>query len=117
MHQHVRRLDADPDDPRNQANHGVRPLLGSMFQPFQARRLDRLDLLPQQGQPRQIAPQLGEGVQRQRLTLRGDQLFKTFRGLTKFRVEPANAQSNQGALHPVDDPGQGNRVKKCVTSR
>jgi hypothetical protein len=29
MHRHVRRVDADPDDPRNQANHGARPLWGT----------------------------------------------------------------------------------------
>ena len=88
MHEQISRLDADPDDPRNQADHGVRSFRGSLFQPFQTRRLDRLNMLPQQGQPRQIAPQLGESVRRQRLTQRGDQTVKPFTGLAEFRVEP-----------------------------
>ena len=70
MHQHVGRLDADADDTGQQADHGMWSFRGRIFQPFDAGDLDRLDLVHDDAQPRQIASELGQSVWRERDTLR-----------------------------------------------
>src|SRR4051794_21778110 len=68
-HQHVRRLDADPDRPGQQADHRVRPVLGGLLQPPEACRLDLRDLVAHEPQAGHVAAQLGERVRRQRRAL------------------------------------------------
>ena len=83
----------------------MRPVPGCLLQPLQARRLELRDLLPHEPQPRHVAAQLGERVRRQRRALRRAQRLQALRRLAQGRLEAADAQAGQGALHPVHDPG------------
>ena len=83
----------------------MRPVLGGLLQPLEARRLELRDLLPHEPQPRHVAAQLGERVRRQRRAFRRAQRRQALRGLAQGRLEAADAQAGQGALHPVHDPG------------
>src|SRR4051794_33106885 len=66
VHQHVRRLDPDPDDPGQQAEHGVPPGRGLPLQRLEAGPLRPPVPVPPQPPPRPVAPQLGGGVWRER---------------------------------------------------
>ena len=83
----------------------MRPVLGGLLQPLEARRLELRDLLPHEPQPRHVAAQLGERVRRQRRAFRRAQRRQALRRLAQGRLEAADAQAGQGALHPVHDPG------------
>src|SRR3954467_14021272 len=78
---------------------------GALPQPLGARRLDLRDLLPHEPQPGHVAAQLGERVRRQRRAFRRAQRRQALRGLAQGRLEAADAEAGQGALHPVHDPG------------
>jgi hypothetical protein len=80
-------------------------LIGVLPQALDARRLDLGDLIVNQPQPGQVVPQLGQGVGRQRHALGRAQLLEPFCCLAQARLEPADAQPGQRALHPVADPG------------
>lgn len=72
MDQHVRRLDADADDSRDEANHRVRAVVGSRScgEPALPLLLDGADLRAHQAEPLQEAVELGAGVVPQRRPLR-----------------------------------------------
>ena len=79
VHQHVGGLDANPDDPRQQPHHRMAALLGLLLKPLRTRGLDLLDLVHDKAQPRHVAPQLGQGVRRQRRAFRRAQVLETLR--------------------------------------
>src|SRR5215211_769422 len=105
LHQHVCRLDADPDDSRQQADHGVLSLPGCLLQALCPCCLNRLDLVLHKAQARHIALQLGQGVRRHCHAFWRAQRLEALRCAAQGRLEAANAQASQSALHPVHDPG------------
>ena len=78
-------------------------LIGLLPQPFEARGFDLADLIVDQAQPGQVAAQLGQRVGRQRHALGRAQLLEPLGRLAQTRLEAANAQPSQRALHPVAD--------------
>jgi len=54
-HEHIRCLDADADNARQKAHHGVRAGLRSLLQAFQTGLFDCLNLLAHHGEPCEIA--------------------------------------------------------------
>ena len=96
MHQHVRRLDADPDDPGQQAEHGVPPGRGLPLQRLEAGLLDLPDLVAHEPQPRHVAAQLGERVRRQRPALGRAHRLQALRRVPQGRLEAADAQAGPG---------------------
>jgi hypothetical protein len=52
-----------------------------------------------------VAPQLGQGVGRQRHPLRRAQPRRALRCLRQTRLEIADAEARQGALHAIDEAG------------
>src|SRR5260370_1029659 len=70
VYQHVRRLDADTDDPREHKDHRMVALFGVLLEPDQARHLDLSDLVDDEAQTRHIPAKLGQRVWRQRRPFR-----------------------------------------------
>jgi hypothetical protein len=103
VHKHVRRLDANPDDPGEQAHHGVRSFLRRLLQSLQTGRLDRLDLSPDKMQARQITLQLVQRVRRQRHALWGAERRQLLGSLAQGRREAPDAEASQTGLHPIHD--------------
>src|SRR3954464_10133817 len=100
-HEHVRSLDADPDDPRDEANHRRRTFLrGSRRELAQALLLDVLDLLAHHAQPHHIAAQLRARVLGQRRPFRGAKTVEPFLGLAQRRLKGADPEARQHCLHP-----------------
>lgn len=104
MDQHIRRLDADADDPGEQPHHRMRSFRRRLFQLRQPGLLDRPDLVPDDGEPRQIALDLGERVRRDRQIFRCPQRCQPLPGRAQFGFEAADAEPGQRRLHAVDDP-------------
>src|SRR5215210_4404483 len=103
-HEHVRSLDADPDDPRDEANHRRRTFLrGSRRELAQAILLDFLDLLAHHAQPHHIAAQLRARVLGQRRSFRGAKTVEPFLGLAQRRLKGADPEARQHCLHPVHE--------------
>ena len=84
VHQHVRGLDADSVHARQQDEHGVGGVRRGLPQSLQARALDLSDLLFDQLQTGDIAPQFGQGVGRQRRPLRRAQSRQALCGLAQM---------------------------------
>src|ERR1700722_67944 len=102
--QHVRRLDADADDTRNQANHRMRTRLGrGSFQIAQPPLLDLFDLLLNHPQTSYIAAEFRPRVFEQRNALGSVQLLQTLFGLTQGRLEGADSETNEGRFDPIDN--------------
>src|SRR5207247_1923528 len=76
---------------------------GSLLPLLLAGRLDLLQLRPDQGQPRQLAAQLGPRQRRQCRTFAGAQLVQPNRGAGQFDIDVADAEPGQARLHAVDD--------------
>src|SRR5208282_1541261 len=104
VREHVCGLDAKTADLRQQSDHRMGAAIGLLFQPLQARGLDLPDLLGEQAQSCHLAPQLGQGVGRHRLSLRRAQLLEPLRGRAQGRLEAADAKARERALDPVADP-------------
>ena len=81
LHQHVGRLDANPDHPRQQAHHGVWSITGRLHDAFQASILDLADLITDQPTALHVATPLSQRVGRYWLSLRRAQIFKASGGL------------------------------------
>src|SRR5215468_5905127 len=62
LHEHVRGLNADADDPREQPYHRMALLVGRFRQAFGTGCLDFLDLLLDEAQAVHVAPQFGQRV-------------------------------------------------------
>ena len=77
MHEHICRLDADPDHPGEQLDHCIASFPGCPLQPLEAGRLNLFDLLFDEAEASHVASQLGQGVWRQSGTFRGAHRFKT----------------------------------------
>jgi hypothetical protein len=83
----------------------MRPLLGPPCQLFESRRFDLLDLVHHEAQPCHVASQLGQRVWRERHALRRAQRPEPLGCPAQRRLEAADAEAGQGALHPVHDAG------------
>jgi hypothetical protein len=94
--EHVRGLDADADDPRQQPDHRMAGEFRVLLEPGQTRRLDFPDLVHDKAQPRHIPAQLGQCVRRQRRTFRSAQAVETFRRLAQGRFETPKAEPGPG---------------------
>jgi hypothetical protein len=68
-------------------------------------RLDLLDLVHHEAQPRHVASQLGQRVRRERHALRRAQAPEPLGRLAQRRLEAPDAEAGQGALDPVHDAG------------
>jgi hypothetical protein len=78
--------------------------MGTMVRlPFQPRRFDLPDLLSEQTQPRQLAPQLSQCVLRHRFSLRCAQPLEPLRSYAQGRFEAADPKLGECALDPVPD--------------
>src|SRR4051794_37262437 len=55
------------------------------------------------GQPRQVATELVQRIRRDRHIPGRAQAFEPLWRLAQLRLEAADAEPNQGTLHPVDD--------------
>src|SRR4029077_14275942 len=67
LHQHVGRLDTDPDYPRQQAHHCVWSITGRLLETLQASVLDLPYLITDEPPAHHVATQLSQGVGRDRL--------------------------------------------------
>src|SRR5271166_4885596 len=105
MGEHIRCLNAEAIDPPQLQNFGVRRLLRRLFQLFQTRRLDLLDLLVDEAQMRHLALEFGQCVGRNGTTFRRSQRHKPLRCLAQFWVEAADSETHQGCFHAIDDTG------------
>src|SRR5262245_53367128 len=76
LHQHVGRLDANPDHPRQQAHHGVWSITGRLLDAFEASILDLADLITDQPTALHVTTQLSQRVGRYWLPLGRAQFFK-----------------------------------------
>src|SRR5208282_6583244 len=104
LHQHVGRLDPNPDHPRQQAHHCVWSITGRLRETLQACLLDLPDLITDQPSALHVATQLSQRVWRDRLALRRAQIFEAPGGPFQLGIEAADAEPNQRCLHSVDDP-------------
>src|SRR5262249_31627179 len=104
VHQHVGRLNADPNHTRQQAHHGVWSIIGRLLKMLQACLLDLPNLIADKPSALHVAPQLSQRVRRDRLALRRSQTVKAPDGPFQFGIESADAQPNQRCLHSVDNP-------------
>ena len=80
LHQHVGRLDTNPNHPRQQAHHCVGSITGRLLETLQASVLDLLYLIADELPARHVATQLSQRVGRDRLAVGGAQAVKTFGG-------------------------------------
>ena len=87
LHQHVRRLDADADHARQQADHGIWSGLGRPLETLQARLLDLPYLLEDEPPALHVAVQLGQRVGRDRLALGRAQVFQTLGAFLSFGLK------------------------------
>src|ERR1019366_2816365 len=104
LHQHVGRLDTNPDHPRQQAHHCVGSITGRLLETLQASVLYLPYLISDEPPARHVATQLSQGVGRDRLALGGEQALKAFGGLLQLGIEAADAEPDQRCFHSVDDP-------------
>src|SRR5262249_3068792 len=91
VHQHVGRLNADPNHTRQQAHHGVWSIIGRLLKMVQARLLDLPNLIADKPSALHVAPQLSQRVRPERLALRRSQTVKAAGGPFQFWVESADA--------------------------
>src|SRR6266699_5715036 len=104
LHQHVGRLDTNPDHARQQAHHCVWSVTGRVLDTLQASMLDLPDLITDQPTALHIATQLSQRVGRYWLVLGRAQIFEALGGLLQFGIEAADAEPAQRCFHPVDNP-------------
>jgi hypothetical protein len=104
LHQHIRRLDADADDPRQHPNHRMPASGRRPFQALQPSLLDGVDLLADPSQSGHVASHLIQHVGRNWRLLWSPQCVKLLRRREQSRLEAANAEPDQGRLHAIDDP-------------
>src|SRR5262249_59520468 len=101
VHQHVGRLNADPNHTRQQAHHGVWSIIGRLLKMLQACLLDLPNLIADKPSALHVALQLSQRVRRDRLALRRSPTVKAPDGPFQFWVESADAQPNQRCLYSV----------------
>src|ERR1700676_2319038 len=104
LHQHIRGLDANPDHARQQAQHCVWSIIRRLLETIQACLLDLADLITDQPTTIHVATQLSHRVGRYWLVLGHAQIFKSPGGLLQLGIEAADAESDQGCFHSVDNP-------------
>src|SRR6266849_2523141 len=103
-HQHVGRLDTNPDHACQQAHHCVWSITGRLFETFKACILDLPYLIIDEPSARHVATQLSQRVGRDRLALGCAQAVKAFDGLLQLGIKAADAEPNQRCFHSVDNP-------------
>ena len=101
MYQHVRRIDADAHDAGEETNHCMRFFLRGLLQPLRTHFLNLLDLAHDKAQSRHLSTKFEKRVWRERNPLRRLQRLETFRRFAQRRLEVANTEAYQTALHPV----------------
>jgi hypothetical protein len=94
-HQHVRRLDADANDARQQAHHGIWAFCRRLLQALETGLLERLDLPTDQGEPGHVAAELVQCVVRNWAAFRRAQRRQPLRRLAQMRLEAADAEPGQ----------------------
>src|SRR3954467_7788327 len=102
MDQHVRCLNANAHNAREETNHDMRLVLGSLFQLLRTHLLNLLDLVHDEPQAGHVATKFEQRVGRERHPLRGPQRCETVRRVAQSRLEGPNPEADQTALHPVD---------------
>src|SRR5262245_55461199 len=104
LHQHVGRLDADTNDPRQKAHHRMRSIAGRTLELFQPGAFNLLDLISNKPPPLHVPTQLCQRVRRYGLALGRAQAVNTIGRLLQLGVEAADTKAGQRRLHAVDDP-------------
>src|SRR3954467_5319667 len=102
MNQHVRCLNANAHNAREETNHDMRLVLRSLFQLLRTHLLNLLDLVHDEPQAGHVATKFEQRVGRERHPLRGPQRCETVRGVAQSRLEGPNPEADQTPLHPVD---------------
>src|SRR5665811_177887 len=104
LHQHIRCLDTNTDDACQHPHHCMRASARRLFQAFKPSLLDCIDLLADPSQSRHIAPQFIKHVWWDWHALRCILCFKALWRLEQFRLEAADAKTNQRRFHAIDNP-------------
>src|SRR3954462_4290297 len=102
MNQHVRCLNANARNAREETNHDMRLVLRSLFQLLRTHLLDLLDLVHDEPQAGHVATKFEQRVGREWHPLGGPKRCETVRRLAQRRLEGPNSEADQTALHPVD---------------
>src|SRR3954453_17363261 len=102
MNQHVRCLNANAHNAREETNHDMRLFLRSPFQLLRTGLLDLLDLVHDEPQAGHVSTKLEQRVGRERPPPGGPQRGETVRRLAQGRLEASNPKADQTTLHPVD---------------
>ena len=105
LHQHVGRLDANPDHARQQTHHCVWSITGRLLETLQASILDLPYLIIDEPPAHHVAAQLSQRVGRDRLALGRAQAFKALGGPLQLGIESADAEP-AGACLPDDLQGR-----------
>jgi hypothetical protein len=83
----------------------VRATARRLFQAFKPGLLDCIDLLADPSQSRHIAPQFIKHVWWDWHAFRCMLCFEALWRLEQFRLEAADAETDQRRFHPIDNPG------------
>src|SRR4051812_6699522 len=102
MNQHVRCLNANAHNAREETNHDMRLVLRSPFQLLRTGRFDLLDLVHDEPQAGHVATKFEQRVGREWHSLGGPQRCKTVQGVAQRWLEASNPEADQTPLHPVD---------------
>src|SRR3954466_16008034 len=102
MNQHVRCLNANAHNAREETNHDMRFVLRSLFQLLRTHLLNLLDLVHDEPQAGHVATKFEPRVGRERHPLGGPKRGETVRRVAQRRLERPNPEAGQTALHPVD---------------
>src|SRR4051812_43989425 len=102
MDQHVRCLNANAHNAREETNHDMRLVLRSLFQLLRTHLLNLLDLVHDEPQTGHVATKFEQRVRRERYPLGGPQRCETVRRLAQRRLEGPNPEADQAPLHPID---------------
>src|SRR4051812_7883533 len=102
MDQHVRCLNANAHNAREETNHDMRLFFRSLLQLLRAGLLNLFDLVHDEPQAGHVATKFEQRVGRERYPLGGPQRCETVRRVAQRRLEGPNPEADQTPLHPVD---------------
>ena len=106
LHQHVRRLYANPDHPRHQAHHDMRSVTGGLLEALQAGPLNVPDLTADEPAALHVVLEFSQCVGRDRLAFGRAQAVEAFNRLLQLGIEQLKGDGAEGlrAVEPLPIP-------------
>src|SRR6516165_3189242 len=104
VHKQVGGLDADADDPCQQAHHGMWFSVWCSLQTFKTLLLDAPNLVTDEPPPLHVPLELGHGVSWDWLALGCAQSLEPLLRMSQLGIEAPDPEPDQSCFHTIDQP-------------